>query len=326
MTGALAGNMFCMKLLMELLAIGHNTPVEPDEPARQYQVFELAARAPTPTNSPPSTPPSAEPEIYGLLGCFRLFYTDFFLTSSLIGGALFFSISNAVLLAIGMRHFEVLYMVPLFEASQIIVDGLSAAVVMRDFDNPGPLWLWTPVHINDNVGTTRTHEGGIISFDFSLEAVNGIVVHQHFRVVGYVASIAVIVLGLKMLVRAQEEIETGKKKQGYEQEAASSSLADAEKSGSIKKEQKQELSRVHHDIHEGTLQKMSLRTGKKNADAAGARCQRTIKAPSPPGPGNDEPVSSDSSISSLSSFSQSNDDCEGAKDTTSNHVKNEEQP
>eukprot|EP00392_Amoebophrya_sp_AT5.2_P019750 g20731.t1 len=240
---ALAGNMFCMKLLMELLAIGHNTPVEP-EPARQYQLFDLAARAPTSTNSLPSTPPSTEPKIYGLLGCFRLFYTDFFLTSSLIGGALFFSISNAVLLAIGMRQFEVLYMVPLFEASQIIVDGLSAAVVMRDFDDPGPLWLWTPVHINDNVGTsTRTHEGGIISFDFSLEAANGIVVHQHFRVVGYVASIAVIVLGLKMLVRAQEEIETGKKKQGdVEKEAASSSLADAEKSGSIKKEGK-ELSR-----------------------------------------------------------------------------------
>ncbi|CAD7924249.1 unnamed protein product [Amoebophrya sp. A120] len=174
--GALSGNMFCMKLLMELLAIGYK--------ADQF------------------------------LGIFRFFVTDFVLISSIIGGALFFSISNAILLAIGMRNFEVLYMVPIFEASAIILDGLSAAVVMRDFDHPVDLWLPlpNPDYVSGSDVNAVIHDGGATMNDPNVSGQSstsrfGVTVNAHWRGVGYICSMCIIVLGLRLLVLAQGKVE-----------------------------------------------------------------------------------------------------------------------
>ncbi|CAD7948023.1 unnamed protein product [Amoebophrya sp. A120] len=95
--GSLAGNMFCVKLIGEII----------QDSASSESFFER----------------------FG-----QWFEEDALLVCALLFGTVLFSVSNIKFMAEGMREFEALYMVTLYEGSIIVSGCLCGTVIMRDFD------------------------------------------------------------------------------------------------------------------------------------------------------------------------------------------------
>ncbi|CAE8582050.1 unnamed protein product [Polarella glacialis] len=88
--GTLSGNMFCVKLLIELLQISYNTSWE---------------------------------SVWGT-----------WLPYPLLIGAAFFAISNLFFLTKGMREYQALFMVTVFEGAGMVTNAVSASVILRELD------------------------------------------------------------------------------------------------------------------------------------------------------------------------------------------------